>query len=88
MNSAKRIHEGPAMIPQHILDGLGPDDRVAVLARDGELHFLVHSATASAAEVQAYADRDGSEVVTSHLRDKKEILALVAGRERDVGGEG
>jgi hypothetical protein len=88
MNSAKGMHGGPAMIPQHILDGLGPGDRVAVLARGGELHFLVHPATAPAAEVQAYADRDGSEVVASHLRDKKEILALVAGRERDVGGEG
>jgi hypothetical protein len=76
------------MIPQHILDDLGPDDRVAVLAREGELHFLVHAATAPPAEVQAYADRDGSEVVATHLRDKKDILALVAGRERDLGGEG
>jgi hypothetical protein len=76
------------MIPQHIPDDLGPDDRVAVLTREGELHFLVHSATASATELQAYADRDGSEVVASHLRDKKEILTIVAGRERDLGGEG
>jgi hypothetical protein len=76
------------VIPQHILDDLGPGDRVAVLARKGELHFLVHAATALAAEVQAYADRDGSEVVATHLRDKKDILALVAGRERDLGGEG
>ena len=76
------------MIPQHILDDLGPDDRVAVLARGGELHFWVHPAAAPAAAVQAYADRDGSRVVASHLRDKKEILALVAGRERDIGGEG
>ena len=76
------------MIPQHILNDLGPNDRVAVLAREGELHFLVHPAAAPAAEVRAYAERDGSEVVATHLRDKKEILALVAGRERDVGGEG
>ena len=76
------------MIPQHILDDLGPNDRVAVLAREGELHFLVHQASADAAEVRAYAARDGSEVVATHMRDKREILALVAGRERDVGGEG
>ena len=76
------------MIPQHILDDLGPDDRVAVLARDGELHFVVHAAAANPDEVRAHATRDGSEVVATHLRDKKEILALVAGRERDVGGEG
>src|SRR4051812_11193623 len=65
------MHEGPSMIPQHILDDLGPDDRVAVLVRDGELHFLVHAATAPASEVRAYADRDGSEVLATHLRDKK-----------------
>jgi hypothetical protein len=76
------------MIPQHILDDLGPGECVAVLARADELHFLVHQETADPAEVQAYADRDGSEVVATHLRDKKAIRALVAGRERDVGGEG
>lgn len=76
------------MIPQHILDDLGPDDRVAVLAREGGLHFLVHPAAAGRAEVQAYAARDGSEVVATHLRDKGAILALVADREQDVGGEG
>ena len=75
------------MIPQHILNDLGPDDRVAVLAREGELHFLVHTAAANPTEVRAHAIRDGFEVVATHLRDKKEILALVAGREPDVGGE-
>jgi hypothetical protein len=76
------------MIPQHILDDLAPNDRVAVLTRDGELHFLVHAAAADPDEVRAQATRDGCEVVATHLRDKKEILALVAGRERDIGGEG
>ena len=76
------------MIPQHVLDNLGPDQRVAVLTRKGELHFLVHEATADAAQLQADAARDGSEVVATHLWDKKAILALVAGRERDIGGEG
>jgi hypothetical protein len=76
------------MIPQHLLDNLRPGECVAVLARADELHFLVHRATADPVEVQAYAARDGSEVVATHLRDKKTILALVAGRERDVGGEG
>jgi hypothetical protein len=76
------------MIPQHFLDDLGPDDRVAVLARDGELHYLVHEAAADPGQIRVYADRDGSEVVATHLLDKEAILALVAGRESDVGGEG
>jgi len=76
------------MIPQHILDDLGPGQRVAVLARKGELHFLVHEATADAGRLRADAALDGSEVVATHLSDKDAILALVAGRERDVGGEG
>ena len=79
---------GILMIPQHILDELGPDDSVAVLARRDGLHFLVHRTAADVAEVRAYADRDGSEVVAAHLRDKEAILALVAGREQDLGGEG
>ena len=76
------------MIPQHVLDDLAPGQRVAVLTRRGELHFLVHEATADAGRLQADAIRDGSEVVATHLWDKEAILALVAGRERDVGGEG
>lgn len=76
------------MIPQHVLDDLGPGQRVAVLTRKGELHFLVHAATADPARLRADAARDGSEVVATHLWDKEAILALVAGRERDVGGEG
>ena len=76
------------MIPQHILDDLGADQRVAVLARNGELHFLVHDVGADADQIGVNAERDGSEVVATHLWDKEAILALVAGRERDVGGEG
>ena len=77
------------MIPQHVLDDLGTGQRVAVLTRSGgELHFLVHEATADATRIKAAAARDGSEVVATHLWDKDAILALVAGRERDVGGEG
>jgi hypothetical protein len=76
------------MIPQHVLDGLGPDDRVAILAREGELHFLVHQASDGPDRVNDYAARDGSEVLATHLQDKQTILELVAGRERDVGGEG
>lgn len=76
------------MIPQHILDDLGAGQRVAVLARDGELHFLVHEAGADAGQIRTEAARGGSEVVATHLSDKEAILALVAGRERDVGGEG
>ena len=76
------------MIPQHILDDLGPGQRVAVLARGGELHFLVHDSAANPVQIRADAGRDGSEVVATHLSDKEAILALVAGRERDVGREG
>lgn len=76
------------MIPQHVLDNLGPDQRVAILTRDGELHFLVHEATDGPEHIQDYADRDRSQIVATHMRDKEAILALVAGLERDVGGEG
>jgi hypothetical protein len=76
------------MIPNHVLDGLGPDDRVAVLARRGELHFLVHGAADPADAIRAGAARDGSEVLATHLHDKEAIRALVAERERDLGGEG
>jgi hypothetical protein len=76
------------MIPNHVLNDLGPDDRVAILSRGGELQFLVHEATAPAAGIRAAAARDGSEVVATHMRDEAAILELVAGRERDVGGEG
>jgi hypothetical protein len=79
------------MIPSHILDGLGPRDRVAILARGGprggELHFLVHAASDSPAVIQLHAARDGSDVLATHMSDKREILEFVAARERDVGGE-
>ena len=75
------------MIPHHALDDLGPDQRVAVLARQGDLHVLVHAAAALPADIDEYAARDGSEVVATHLGDRDAILALVAGLERDVGGE-
>lgn len=76
------------MIPSHILDDLGPQDRVAILARGGELHFLVHGAADALAVIEAYAARDGSEVLATHLQDKAAILEFVAGREKDIGGEG
>jgi len=76
------------MIPNHILNDLGPEDRVAILARQGRLQFLVHLAADTPDVILAHADRDGSEVLATHLRDKAAILELVAERERDVGGEG
>ena len=79
------------MIPSHILDGLGPRDRVAILARGGprggELHFLVHAASDGQGVIQLHAARDGSDVLATHMSDKREILEFVAARERDVGGE-
>lgn len=76
------------MIPQHVLDDLGPDQRVAILIRNGELRFLVHEPQADPARVLADARQNGCEVIATHLADKDAILALVAGRERDIGGEG
>ena len=76
------------MIPNHLLDGLRPDDRIAVLSRDGELHFLVHPASDDPAAVRVLAERQGSEVLATHMRDHAAIRELVASRERDVGGEG
>ena len=75
------------MIPTHILDNLSPDERVAVLTRGGELQFRVHRAADAADAIRAEAARDGCEVLATHLQDKAAILELVAGRERDVGGE-
>ena len=54
------------MIPNHVLNDLKPDERVAILARGSEIHFHVHPATDTPEAVRAF----------------------VAGRERDVGGEG
>jgi hypothetical protein len=76
------------MIPTHILENLRPRDRVAILSRDRELHFLVHDMGDEPSRIQEYADRDGSEVLTTHMRDKAVILEFVAVRERDLGGEG
>ncbi len=76
------------MIPNHVLNNLGPADRVAVLARHGKLHFRIHAAADAAAAVRAAAADDGFEVLATHLRDHAAILALVAERERDLGGEG
>lgn len=75
------------MIPNHILDDLRPDQRVSILTRVGELHFFVHRASTSRSEIQDYANRDGSEILATHLQDKEAILAFVAARENDIGGE-
>lgn len=76
------------MIPSHILDGLGPQDRVAILARGGELTFVVHAATDGPDVIRSRAARDGSEVLATHLSDRVAILEFVAARERDLGGQG
>lgn len=76
------------MIPNHVLNDLKPDERVAILSRGSEIHFHVHPATDTPEAVRAFASAQGSEVLTTHMRDKDAIRAFVAGRERDVGGEG
>lgn len=80
------------MIPSHILEGLGPGDRVAIFTRgrrrNGELHFLVHPESEGLGVIMAHAALDGSEILATHMNDKSAILEFVAARERDVGGEG
>jgi hypothetical protein len=75
------------VIPTHLLTNLLPGDRVAVLTRGGETHFLVHPAGDSPDAVRAAAGT-GCEVLATHLKDPAAIEALLAPRERDVGGEG
>jgi hypothetical protein len=76
------------VIPNHILNGLTPNDRIAILSRGGEIHFLVHPAAADQAVIRTDAARGGSRVLTTHMLDGGEIQEFVAFRERDVGGEG
>jgi hypothetical protein len=76
------------MIPNHILNNLGADERVAILCRGSEIHFHIHPASDDPAAIHAHAEREGSRVLTTHMRDHREILDFVAYRERDVGGEG
>ncbi len=76
------------MIPTHILTDLKSDERVAVLSRGGNIHFHIHPATATPADVRAFAEREGSEVLTTHMHNEDEIREFVAARERDTGGEG
>jgi hypothetical protein len=88
---SRLVFENSTMIPIHILNGLGPDNRVAILARrgsrSGELHFHVHAASDGPDELQLHAALDGSEILATHLSDKDAILEFVAARERDLGGE-
>ena len=76
------------MIPNHVLNALKPDERVAILSRGSEIHFHVHLVTDTPEAIRAIAEREGSEVLTTHMRDKAGVQAFVASRERDVGGEG
>jgi hypothetical protein len=76
------------MIPNHILSDLKPDEGVAILSRGSEIHFHVHPVADTPEAVRAFASREGSEVLTTHMRDQAAIQAFVASRERDVGGEG
>ena len=76
------------MIPNHVLNDLKPDERVAILSRGSEMHFHVHLAADTPEAVRAFASAEGSEVLATHMRDPDAIRAFVAGRERDVGGEG
>ena len=64
------------------------DEYVAVLARKGEIHFYIHTATSNADAIRKFAEGEGSEVIVSHLRDHDAIRKIVADCEQDVGGEG
>lgn len=76
------------MIPTHVLSELGKNDRIAILSRGGEIHFHVHPVSDDPETVRMYAEREGSQVLKTHLRNGIELQAFVASRERDVGGEG
>ena len=69
------------MTPNHILNNLTPDDRVAILARGGEIHFLVHPASDAPGVIRAQAEREGAEVLTTRTRDHAAIPEFVAGRQ-------
>jgi hypothetical protein len=75
------------MIPTHVLTDLKPDERVAVLTRDGEIHFHVHSSSDEPDAIRAFAAAEGSRVLATHLKDHAAIRELVASREKDIGGE-
>ena len=76
------------MIPTHVLAGLTAGLCVAVLSQGGELYFHLNQAADGTEAIRAFAARRGSDVLATHLRDPAAIRALVASRERDVGGEG
>ena len=76
------------MIANHVLNALTPDDCVAILSRGGVIHFHIHPASDTLTTIQAFAKREGSEVLTTHMRDHAAIQEFVVSRERDVGGEG
>lgn len=76
------------MIPNHILNDLGPDDRVAVLTRGNEVHFHVHPVTDTPDAVRAVAEAEGSQVLRSHLHSHEEIRAVIAARDPETGGQG
>lgn len=75
------------MIPTHLLTDLQPDECVAILSRGGEIHFHIHPATDKPDVIRAFAAAEGSEVLTTHMRDNAANRAFIASRERDVGGE-
>ena len=76
------------MVPNHLLNNLTADDRIAILSRGGEIHFLVHAVSDGADVIEAHAAREGSQVLATHMKDHQEILDYVRSRERDIGGEG
>lgn len=76
------------MIPNHVLNELTADTRVAILSRGGEIHFHIHPASDIPDAIRTFAAAEGSRVLTTHMSDHAAIQAFVLSRERDVGGEG
>ena len=76
------------MIPTHVLTDLKPDERVAVLSRGGEIHFHVHPASDEPDAVRAFAAAGRGRGCWPPTCRPRRDPALVASRERDVGGEG
>jgi hypothetical protein len=75
------------MFPQHILDDLGPDDRVAVLAREGELYFW-STGRPTARPMCGPAPGGRGPRWWPRTCGTREILDLVAERKRNPGGQG
>ena len=73
------------MIPQHVLDNSG-----AMIASPSSFATVncTFWFTRRRTDLNTLLCPPGHQIVATHMHDKQAILALVAGGERDLGGEG